>query len=152
MRSRHVYRIFARTGSAASHSRLQCPPNAAAHLQILMMDEATASVDLDTDVLIQKVVRTEFAHCTVLTIAHRLNTIMDADQVLVMDQGTAAEFDVPHVLLQVRISLSYLESRLRGRVKHLAAGSSCATSACADASLHTCYTHFCLLPALEFVC
>ena len=68
-----------------------------------MMDEATASVDLDTDVLIQKVVRTEFKHCTVLTIAHRLNTIMDADRVLVMDQGIAAEFDQPHVLLQVRL-------------------------------------------------
>jgi ATP-binding cassette, subfamily C (CFTR/MRP), member 1 len=68
--------------------------------RILMMDEATASVDLDTDVLIQKVVRTEFADCTVLTIAHRLNTIMDSDKVLVMDAGYAAEYDVPHKLLQ----------------------------------------------------
>ena len=69
--------------------------------QILMMDEATASVDLDTDVLIQSVVRSEFSDCTVLTIAHRLNTIMDADKVLVMDAGYAAEYDVPHKLLQV---------------------------------------------------
>jgi ATP-binding cassette, subfamily C (CFTR/MRP), member 4 len=66
-----------------------------------MMDEATASVDLDTDVLIQRVVRSEFQHCTVLTIAHRLNTIMDSDKVLVMDAGVAAEYDVPHKLLQV---------------------------------------------------
>ena len=70
--------------------------------RILMMDEATASVDLETDKLIQRVVRTEFAHCTVLTIAHRLNTIMDADKVLVMDAGRAVEFDTPHSLLQAR--------------------------------------------------
>ena len=66
-----------------------------------MMDEATASVDADTDQLIQKVIRDKFRHCTVLTIAHRLNTIMDSDMVLVMDNGDAAEFDSPHKLLQV---------------------------------------------------
>lgn len=70
--------------------------------QILMMDEATASVDLETDALIQRVIRDKFAHCTVLTIAHRLNTVMDSDKVLVMDAGRAAEFDRPHNLLQVR--------------------------------------------------
>lgn len=66
-----------------------------------MMDEATASVDVDTDQLIQKVIREKFGHCTVLTIAHRLNTIMDSDKVLVMDNGDAAEFDTPVKLLQV---------------------------------------------------
>lgn len=71
-------------------------------MQILMMDEATASVDVDTDQLIQKVIREKFGHCTVLTIAHRLNTIMDSDKVLVMDNGDAAEFDTPVKLLQVR--------------------------------------------------
>lgn len=71
-------------------------------MQILMMDEATASVDLETDSLIQKVIRDKFANCTVLTIAHRLNTIMDSDQVLVMDAGRNAEFDSPHTLLQAR--------------------------------------------------
>jgi ABC-type multidrug transport system fused ATPase/permease subunit len=71
-------------------------------LQILMMDEATASVDMETDALIQRVIRDKFAHCTVLTIAHRLNTIMDSDQILVMDAGQAAEFDKPYTLLQVR--------------------------------------------------
>lgn len=74
---------------------------AALRLQILMMDEATASVDLETDVLIQRIVRSAFAHCTVLTIAHRLNTIMDSDKVLVMDSGVNAEYDTPHLLLQV---------------------------------------------------
>lgn len=67
-----------------------------------MMDEATASVDLETDALIQRVIRDKFAHRTVLTIAHRLNTIMDSSKVLVMDAGRAAEFDQPHTLLQVR--------------------------------------------------
>ena len=60
-------------------------------LQILLMDKAATSVDLDTN-LLQRVVRTEFACCVVLAIAHRLNTIMDAAQVLVM----------AHDLLQVR--------------------------------------------------
>jgi len=68
--------------------------------RVLMMDEATASVDMDTDALIQRTVRTNFRACTVLTIAHRLNTIMDSDRVLVMDGGLAGEFGAPHALLQ----------------------------------------------------
>jgi ABC-type multidrug transport system fused ATPase/permease subunit len=67
-----------------------------------MMDEATASVDPDTDSFIQGVIRDKFADCTVLTIAHRLHTVMDSDYVLVMDGGRTAEFEKPHTLLQVR--------------------------------------------------
>lgn len=70
-------------------------------MQVLLMDEATASVDTATDALIQAVIRRQFADCTVLTIAHRLHTVMDSSRVLVMHAGRAAEFDHPHVLLQV---------------------------------------------------
>lgn len=53
-----------------------------------------------TDALIQNTIRTKFRMCTVLTIAHRLNTVMDSDKVLVMDAGEMVEFDHPHNLLQ----------------------------------------------------
>ncbi|KAK5648315.1 hypothetical protein RI129_003207 [Pyrocoelia pectoralis] len=68
--------------------------------KVLVMDEATANVDPYTDTLIQKTIRNNFFHCTVITIAHRLHTIMDSDRVLVMDAGTVVEFDHPHKLLQ----------------------------------------------------
>nr|XP_012230327.1 PREDICTED: probable multidrug resistance-associated protein lethal(2)03659 isoform X1 [Linepithema humile]XP_012230329.1 PREDICTED: probable multidrug resistance-associated protein lethal(2)03659 isoform X1 [Linepithema humile]XP_012230330.1 PREDICTED: probable multidrug resistance-associated protein lethal(2)03659 isoform X1 [Linepithema humile] len=67
---------------------------------ILVLDEATANVDPRTDELIQTTIRRKFEKCTVLTIAHRLNTVMDSDRILVMDAGSAVEFDHPHVLLQ----------------------------------------------------
>ncbi|XP_043503586.1 probable multidrug resistance-associated protein lethal(2)03659 isoform X2 [Polistes fuscatus] len=67
---------------------------------ILILDEATANVDPRTDELIQKTIRQKFEKCTVLTIAHRLNTVMDSDRILVMDAGRAVEFDHPHILLQ----------------------------------------------------
>lgn len=68
--------------------------------KILILDEATANVDPKTDALIQKTIRNKFAECTVLTIAHRLNTVMDSDKVLVMDAGCMVEFDHPYTLLQ----------------------------------------------------
>ncbi|EDV91220.1 probable multidrug resistance-associated protein lethal(2)03659 [Drosophila grimshawi] len=67
--------------------------------RILVMDEATANVDPQTDALIQTTIRNKFRECTVLTIAHRLNTIMDSDKVIVMDAGQIVEFGSPYELL-----------------------------------------------------
>ncbi|ENN81636.1 hypothetical protein YQE_01967, partial [Dendroctonus ponderosae] len=68
--------------------------------KILVMDEATANVDQHTDSLIQTTIRQAFKDCTVITIAHRINTIIDCDRVLVMDHGQAVEFAAPHELLE----------------------------------------------------
>lgn len=68
--------------------------------KILILDEATANVDPETDKFIQTTIREKFGHCTVLTIAHRLHTVMDSDKVLVMDAGQVIEYDVPHLLMQ----------------------------------------------------
>jgi ABC-type multidrug transport system fused ATPase/permease subunit len=75
--------------------------------KILVMDEATASIDNTTDAAIQDMIRSNFKDATVLTIAHRLNTIMDSDRVLVLKDGQVAEFDSPHNLLQNHKSQFY---------------------------------------------
>ncbi|KAH9989856.1 metal resistance protein YCF1 [Russula vinacea] len=68
--------------------------------KILVLDEATSAVDLETDKAIQEIIRgTQFKHTTILTIAHRLNTIMDSDRILVLDAGKVAELDTPNNLL-----------------------------------------------------
>ncbi|KAJ8251178.1 hypothetical protein GJAV_G00218150 [Gymnothorax javanicus] len=67
--------------------------------KVLVLDEATAAVDLETDNLIQSTIRSQFEDCTVLTIAHRLNTIMDYTRVLVLDKGEIVEFDSPASLI-----------------------------------------------------
>uniref|UniRef100_A0A8C8B878 Canalicular multispecific organic anion transporter 1 n=1 Tax=Otus sunia TaxID=257818 RepID=A0A8C8B878_9STRI len=68
--------------------------------KILILDEATAAVDLETDNLIQTTIRSEFADCTVLTIAHRLHTIMDSNRVMVLQAGRIVEYDSPEELLK----------------------------------------------------
>nr|CAD1816972.1 unnamed protein product [Ananas comosus var. bracteatus] len=68
--------------------------------KILFMDEATASVDSQTDAVIQRIIREDFAACTIISIAHRIPTVMDCDRVLVVDAGRAKEFDTPSNLLE----------------------------------------------------
>ncbi|NXQ39329.1 MRP4 protein, partial [Catharus fuscescens] len=75
--------------------------------RILIIDEATANVDPRTDEFIQKTIRKTFAHCTVLTIAHRLNTIIDSDRIMVLDAGRLKEYGEPYILLQEQDSLFY---------------------------------------------
>jgi len=75
--------------------------------KIVVLDEATASVDLETDKLIQETLRKSFKDCTILTIAHRLNTIMDYDKVLVLKDGELAEYDSPNNLLENKSTIFY---------------------------------------------
>ncbi|KAJ2592151.1 hypothetical protein IWW49_001186, partial [Coemansia sp. RSA 1797] len=73
--------------------------------KVLVLDEATAAIDNATDTIIQESIRKEFKDCTVLTIAHRLNTIIDNDMILVVDGGRLAEYDTPQNLLENENSL-----------------------------------------------
>ncbi|KAI8092836.1 uncharacterized protein BX664DRAFT_357339 [Halteromyces radiatus] len=66
---------------------------------LIVLDEATSSVDFETDRLIQNTIRTEFADSAILCVAHRLKTIIDYDRVLVLDQGQVKEFDTPYALM-----------------------------------------------------
>ncbi|XP_034871030.1 multidrug resistance-associated protein 1-like isoform X8 [Mirounga angustirostris] len=67
--------------------------------KILILDEATASIDFETDNLVQTTIRKEFSDCTILTIAHRLHSIIDSDRVLVLDSGRITEFETPQNLI-----------------------------------------------------
>ncbi|RCK65364.1 Multiple drug resistance-associated protein-like transporter 1 [Candida viswanathii] len=75
--------------------------------KILVLDEATAAVDVETDKILQQTIRTEFKDKTIITIAHRLNTILDSDRILVLEKGEIAEFDTPSNLLKNKNSLFY---------------------------------------------
>ncbi|KAG0655558.1 hypothetical protein C6P45_002974 [Maudiozyma exigua] len=75
--------------------------------KILILDEATAAVDMETDHIIQETIRTQFKSRTILTIAHRIDTVLDNDKILVLDQGSVKEFDSPQNLLSQTDSLFY---------------------------------------------
>ncbi|KIY93723.1 Multidrug Resistance Protein family, partial [Monoraphidium neglectum] len=68
--------------------------------KVLVLDEATANVDVETDALIQTTMATEFSDRTIIAVAHRLHTIIASDRVLVLDQGVAVEYDTPKALLE----------------------------------------------------
>ncbi|GMT31383.1 hypothetical protein PFISCL1PPCAC_22680, partial [Pristionchus fissidentatus] len=82
--------------------------------KVLILDEATAAIDQNTDALIQKTIRQEFDTSTVLTIAHRLNTIMDYDRIIVLGDGRIVEFDSPSNLLADRKSEFYSMAKKAG--------------------------------------
>ncbi|KAK2406346.1 ABC transporter C family member [Trifolium repens] len=76
--------------------------------RILVLDEATASIDSATDVILQRVIRQEFAECTVITVAHRIPTVIDSDMVMVLSYGKLVEFDEPSKLMNTNSSFSKL--------------------------------------------
>nr|QUF59452.1 ATP-binding cassette transporter Abcc1-7 [Brachionus angularis] len=84
--------------------------------KILILDEATASVDHNTDELIQNTIRSEFKNCTILTIAHRLNTIMDSSRIMVLEKGKVVEFDSPKALLSNTTSYFYSMAHTAGLI------------------------------------
>lgn len=70
---------------------------------ILVLDEATAAVDVQTDAMLQTTLRSPlFAHRTIITVAHRINTILDSDRVVVLERGEVVEFDSPLKLIKKR--------------------------------------------------
>jgi ATP-binding cassette, subfamily C (CFTR/MRP), member 1 len=93
-----------RIGSNLSQGQRQLVSLARAMLtpsNILVLDEATAAVDIETDAMLQRTLRMPlFANRTIITVAHRLNTILDSDRVVVLDKGEVAEFDTPAALFK----------------------------------------------------
>ncbi|KAF9210521.1 Canalicular multispecific organic anion transporter 2 [Podila verticillata] len=85
--------------------------------KILVLDEATAAVDVETDELIQKTIRKEFADRTILTIAHRIKTVMDSDKILVLEKGRVEEFEAPATLLHKPESLFFKLAQQAGEIK-----------------------------------
>lgn len=75
--------------------------------KVILLDEATASIDYDSDALIQQTIRDEFRSSTILTIAHRLRSIIDYDKILVMDAGEVVEYEDPYTLISNTDSLFY---------------------------------------------
>jgi ABC-type multidrug transport system fused ATPase/permease subunit len=96
--------MFVIIGSNLSQGQRQLVSLARAMLtpsNILVLDEATAAVDVETDAMLQSTLRSPlFANRTIITVAHRLNTILDSDRVVVLDKGEVVEFDTPAELVK----------------------------------------------------
>ncbi|MFQ6669564.1 hypothetical protein Gotur_034766 [Gossypium turneri] len=76
--------------------------------RILVLDEATASIDSATDANLQRIIREEFSNCTVITVAHRIPTVIDSDMVMVLSYGKLLEYDEPSNLMATNSSFSKL--------------------------------------------
>ena len=88
------------TNFSAGERQLICVARALlASPKLLLLDEASSNIDPETDAIFQKMIRSEFSACTKLIVAHRINTIIDADTILVLDKGKVVEFDSPRNLL-----------------------------------------------------
>ncbi|GMH14234.1 hypothetical protein Nepgr_016075 [Nepenthes gracilis] len=92
--------------------------------RVLVLDEATASIDSATDATLQKIIRKEFSKCTVLTVAHRVPTVIDSDMVMVLSNGRLVEYDEPPKLMQKNSSFSklvaeYWSSRRRNSLHNI---------------------------------
>jgi len=85
--------------------------------KILILDEATAACDIETDRLIQETIREKFSHCTIITIAHRLHTVMDYDRIMVLDQGSLIESGKPQDLLDKNDSVFFSLAKEAGIVQ-----------------------------------
>ncbi|KAK9311885.1 P-loop containing nucleoside triphosphate hydrolase protein [Lipomyces starkeyi] len=85
--------------------------------KVLVLDEATAAVDVETDQIVQETIRKEFKDRTILTVAHRLNTIIDSDRIVVLAAGKVMEFDAPEKLLGNKRSLFYALCKQGGLVE-----------------------------------
>ncbi|KAG0214035.1 hypothetical protein BGX28_002901 [Mortierella sp. GBA30] len=84
--------------------------------KILILDEATAAVDVETDELIQRTIRQEFKDRTILTIAHRIKTVMDSDKILVLEKGRVEEYDSPRALIKQKQGLFYSLAEQAGEI------------------------------------
>ena len=87
--------------------------------KILILDECTASIDHETDGIIQNVVRSQLSECTVISIAHRLHTIAYYDAVIVMQQGRMMEYDHPYKLMRDSNSLFHKMCKVSGAYEEL---------------------------------
>ncbi|KAL8137119.1 hypothetical protein V2J09_003120 [Rumex salicifolius] len=81
--------------------------------RILVLDEATASIDSKTDAILQKIIREEFSNCTVITVAHRVPTVIDSNMVMVLSFGRLVEYDDPTTLMLTNSSFCKLSERSR---------------------------------------
>ena len=95
--------------------------------KIILIDEATANVDMHTDALVQQAIRTHFSDCSVLTIAHRIETIIDSDRIVILDKGRIVAADIPHLMLQEEDSylsafLSQLAPETQSHLRDVAGG------------------------------